>query len=127
MRFNALILAAAAAGLAACTTAEGGTQSASAPANRDCFNAASVNGYEIVDEHNIRVRVSTRRTYTMTTSWNANDLDWSNAIALRSTSGWICTGNARGVVEVTGGTFNRTFPIDTITRDPEPPSDQQGS
>jgi hypothetical protein len=125
MRFKLLILAAATAGLAACANTE--TASSTQPGDRDCFNASSVNGYEIIDEHNIRVRVSTSRTYTMTTSWNANDLDWSNAIALRSNTGWICTGNARGSVEVTGGTFNRTFPIDTITRDPQPPSDQQGS
>jgi hypothetical protein len=125
MRFRTTLLAAAAIGLSACATEQ--SASMTPGADRDCFNASSVNGYEIIDDHNIRVRVSTRRTYTMTTSWNASDLDWSQAIALRSNTGWICTGNARGNVEVTGGTFNRTFPIDTITRDPEPPSDQQGS
>jgi len=128
MRLKALILAAAAIGLAACTTTEGAAESASAaPSNRDCFRAHSVNGYEIIDDHNIRVRVSTSRTYTLTTSWNASDLDWSNAIALRSNTGWICSGNVRGDVEITGGPMGRTFPVDSITRDPAPPSDQQGS
>lgn len=125
MRFKILVLAAAATGLAACTTAD--TASNAAAGERDCFRSESVNGYEIIDDHNIRVRVSTNRTYTLTTSWNASDLDWSNAIALRSNTGWICTGNVRGDVEITGGPLARTFPVDTITRDPQPPSDQQGS
>jgi hypothetical protein len=80
----------------------------------------------VIDDHNIRVRVGSR-SYTMYTSWNANDLDWTNVLALRSDTGWICTGNVRGSVEVTGGqTPARTYPINTVTRDPDAPG-QQGS
>jgi hypothetical protein len=116
----------AALALSACASSTEDGNSASSE-ERDCFTAASVNGYEVVDDHAIRVRVSASRRYTLHTSWNASDLDWSQALALRSSTNWICTGNARGLVEITGGPLGRTFPIDSITRDPEPPADQQGS
>lgn len=124
MRLRYWLAAAGLVGLAACATAE---QSAETPsAGRDCFRAESVSGYETVDDHNIRVRVGPGRSYTMHTSWNVNDLDWTNSLALRSDTGWICTGNTRGSVEVTGGQMQRTYPIQSITRDPPPPG-QEGS
>jgi len=123
MRIAASIMALAALALGACTTPVSSTTPSE---GRDCFRAADANGYAIIDDHNIRVRVSPSRSYTLTTNWNANDLDWTQVIALRSDSGWICTGSGLGV-EITGGEPRRTYPIDRITRDPEPPADQQGS
>lgn len=125
MHLKAALLAAAFA-LGACAGAEDAASNTPGE-DRDCFRTASVNGYETIDDHNIRVRINSRQTYTLHTSWNANDLDWTTAIALSSESGWICTGNTRGAVEVTGGRPPRAFPIDSVTRDPEPPADQQGS
>lgn len=116
------ILMAFTVGLAACTTTAG--QEASSSGARDCFRTEQVSGYEVIDEHNIRVRVGPARSYTLNTTWNANDLDWTNALALRSDTGWICTGNTRGGVEVTGGTLGRTYPIQTVTRDPPSPGQE---
>lgn len=110
--------------LAACTTSE--TARNDPAAGSDCFRAEQASGYEVIDDHNIRVRVGPSRSYTLHTTWNANDLDWTNRLALRSDNGWICTGNALGRVEVTGGHMNSTYPINTITRDPAPPG-QEGS
>lgn len=118
------LLAAATLALTACAS----TESADSPTpqgERDCFRSTQVSGYNIIDDHNIRVNVGASRSYTMSTAWNVNDLDWSQTIALRSPTGWICTGSALGV-EVTGGRPARTFPIQTITRDPPPPG-QEGS
>ena len=124
MRFRTVLLAAAAAGLAACATEQSASMT---PAEgRDCFRAQSVSGYSAVDENSVRIRVGASRSYTMHTNWNVNDLDWTQAIALRSDSSWICTGNVFGQVEVTGGSLGRTYPIQTITRDPDPPG-QEGS
>ena len=103
--------------LGACATSP--FASATAPAGRDCFASRSILGYSIVDEHNVRVSVGASRNYILSTNWNARDLDWSEVIALRSTTGWICTGNGLGV-EVTGGRPRRTYPITSITRAPEP-------
>jgi hypothetical protein len=118
------LLAATALALSACASA-GETASNTPPSERDCFRSESVSGYSVVDEHNIRVTVGARRTYTLSTNWNVNDLDWSNAIALRSPTGWICQGPTPGL-EVTGGRPPRTFPIQSVTLDPPPPG-QEGS
>lgn len=120
-----IAILAAAAALAACATDQ--TTSMTPGEDRDCFRAESVSGYQVIDDHNIRVRINSSRSYTLSTDWNADDLDWTNAIQLRSDSGWICTGNVFGRVEVIGGTLTRNYPINTVTRDPEAPADQQGS
>lgn len=123
MIVRASLFAAALLGLAACATP---SDSAGLSGERDCFHAQSVSGYSVVDDHNVRVRVGPSRSYTLHTSWNVNDLDWTQAIALRSDNSFICTGNAFGRVELIGGQQGRTFPIQTITRDPDPPG-QTGS
>lgn len=105
------------AALAGCATATD-TASTTPPADRDCFAAHSVRGYELIDDNNIRIDVGASREYILGTMWDAHDLDWTQAIALRSTSGWICTGNGLGV-EVIGGEPRRTYPINSITRAPD--------
>jgi hypothetical protein len=119
-------LVAAALSLAACATPESATETSAPPAGRDCFNSDNVNGYSYIDDRHVAVTVGANRRYVLTTMFNANDLDWTNAIAIRSTTGWICTGNGLGV-EVIGGEPRRTYPITGIERalDEAPP--QQGS
>ncbi|HYD86562.1 MAG TPA: DUF6491 family protein [Vitreimonas sp.] len=106
--------------LSACATQPAGT---SAAADRDCFRASNINGYSVIDDHNVRVSVGASRDYILSTTWNARDLDWTHAIAIRSSTGWICTGNGLGV-EVIGGEPRRTYPITSITRAPEEPAAQ---
>ncbi|HVV34072.1 MAG TPA: DUF6491 family protein [Vitreimonas sp.] len=106
--------------LAACsTTTAPRADAANAPGDRDCFLASSVNGYNVVDDHTVRVTVGASRHYLLGTTWNAHDLNWSEAIALRSPpSGWVCTGNGLGV-EVRGGHPPQTYPITSVTREPD--------
>ncbi|MBS0386317.1 MAG: hypothetical protein JSS00_13330 [Proteobacteria bacterium] len=101
--------------LGACATPASETP----PSGRDCFASRSILGYSIIDEHSVKVHVGASRDYIFSTTWNARDLNWSEAIVLRSTTGWICTGNGLGV-EVTGGRPRRTYPITNIERAPEP-------
>lgn len=122
MRLGIAFLAAAA--LAACASTE--TQTA-APEGRDCFNTRAISGYNSVDENHVTVSVGANRRYILTTMFNARDLDWTETIALRSTSGWICTGNGIGV-EVIGGRPQRNYPITAIERAPDAvPNSDQGS
>jgi hypothetical protein len=115
---NSLFAAIALLALGACATQE--TQTAGGPPEgRDCFPNNAITGYNIIDEHNVSVRAS-GRTYIFTTNWNARDLDWSEQIAIRSTTNWICTGNGLGV-DVIGGQPPRTYPIASIARAPETP------
>ncbi|HVK82340.1 MAG TPA: DUF6491 family protein, partial [Verrucomicrobiae bacterium] len=105
--------------LSACATSES-TQNSAA---RDCFRAEDVSGYSVIDDHNIGVRVGASRNYVLSTTWNARDLDWTHAIAIRSGAGFICTGNGLGV-ELIGGEPRRNYPVTSITRattdQPEP-------
>jgi hypothetical protein len=125
MRLKAALLSVVVLTLGACTTADT-TSADPASSGRDCFRAEQAAGYEVVDDHNIRVRVTNTRIYTLHTSWNANDLDWTSRLELRSDRGWICTGDVFGQVEIVGGTPRQSYPIQTVTRDPPPPG-QQGS
>jgi hypothetical protein len=102
--------------LGACATP---ADSATPPSGRDCFASRSILGYSIIDEHNVTVHVGASRDYILTTNWNARNLDWGEVIALRSPTGWICTGNGLGV-DVTGGRPPQTYPITGIARAPEP-------
>ncbi|MBC7767899.1 MAG: hypothetical protein H7124_03860 [Phycisphaerales bacterium] len=92
----------------------------SASSDRECFRAGDVNGYSVIDSHTVRVTVGPSRHYLLGTTWNANDLDWSTTIAIRSSAGRICTGNGLGV-DIIGGDPRRTYPITSIVRAPEEP------
>ena len=108
------ILIAAAFALAACATAE--TETASDTTRRDCFRPDDVSGYSVIDDHNIGVRVGTRN-YILTTSWDARDLDWTQTIALRSRTSWVCAGEGWDL-ELIGGTPPRHYPISHVARAP---------
>ncbi|MFT3729499.1 MAG: DUF6491 family protein [Terricaulis sp.] len=117
--------------LAACSTPMGGSggqaSAAGAPGSRDCFLASAVNGYNVVDDHTVRITAGASRHYLLGTTWNARDLNWSEEIALKSRgSDWICVGNGLGV-EVRGGHPPQTYPITSVTREPETPPTPQGS
>lgn len=120
-----LLAACSALALGACASAD---QSAATPSDRDCFNSDNVSGYSIVDDHHVKLTVGASREYVLGLDWNARDLDWTEVIAIRSTTGWICTGNGLGV-SVRGGRPVRTYYVDSIERAPEPPPEAapQGS
>jgi len=105
--------------LAACATEP--TSETAAGSDRDCFRSENVSGYSVIDDHNVRVTAGASRHYILGTSWNARDLDWTHTIAIRSSTGWICTGNGLGV-ELIGGEPRRTYPVTSITRAPEEPA-----
>ncbi len=101
--------------LAACaSTAPGNGQTAS---SQDCFRSEQVSGYNVIDNNHVGLRVGASRQYILTTMWNSRDLDWTHAIAIRSSTGRICTGNGLGV-DLIGGDPQRTYPVSAITRAP---------
>jgi hypothetical protein len=95
-------------------------------ASQDCFRGEHVSTYSVIDNTHIGISVGANRNYVLTTMWNARDLDWTQAIAIRSSSGWICTGNGLGV-ELIGGDPQRTYPIVSIERAPGDDQAVQGS
>lgn len=124
LALNTFAAACAAFALAACATTE---QSADAGArDRDCFSASAISGYNVVDDHNVSVRVGANRNYNFSLDWNARDLDWSHAIAIRSQTNFICTGTGLGI-RIIGGEPQRDYYVREITRAPDrqPAADQQ--
>src|SRR5690606_18283350 len=92
----------------------------------DCFRSVDARGFSVIDNTHIGLTVGANRNYVLTTMWNARDLDWTQAIAIRSATGRICVGNGLGV-ELIGGDPRRTYPIVSIERAPEDQSAPQGS
>ena len=113
-----LALALTALTLGACATQ---TAAHGPPDGRDCFANREINGYHVIDDHHVSVSIGPGRAYIFGTTWNARDLHWSEGIAVRSTSDWICTGNGLGV-EVIGGEPRQHYPITDIARAPPPPA-----
>jgi Family of unknown function (DUF6491) len=102
--------------LAACASTD--TESQQSASSLDCFRSEQVSGYSVIDDHNVGLSVGASRQYVLTTSWNARDLDWTHAIAIRSSTGRICTGNGLGV-SLIGGDPQRTYPVSQIARAPD--------
>lgn len=103
--------------LAACASTESSGQQ-TAISSSDCFRAEQVNGYDVVDNNHVRISVGANRHYILTTLWNSRDLDWTHAIAIRSSTGRICTGNGLGI-QLIGGDPSRTYPVSEIARAPD--------
>jgi hypothetical protein len=112
LRISLFALALLTAGCAS----DGATQTAG---GRDCFRSSQVNGYNVVDDHHVELRVGVSERYILETDWNARDLNWDNHIGLRTSTGSICTGNGLGV-DLIGGEPQRRYTVVSITRAPEP-------
>jgi hypothetical protein len=103
--------------LSACAT-ETQVDPGAVPAERDCFRNEDIRSFSLMDDHTIRVDVSRSRAYALSTQPSVADLDFQLAIAVRSRSGWICTGRLNDVRIESGGTTPRTYVVDVITRIP---------
>jgi hypothetical protein len=91
-----------------------------APASsRECFRGGEITGFNVIDDHSVRVTVSPSRRYVLSTTWDAHNLNWSENIALHSATGLICTGNGLGV-EIVGGEPRQTYPVTGVARAPAP-------
>lgn len=123
MRF--MLMAAAALFAASCATANDAGEAPPMPTDRDCFFADQINGYGTIDDRTVRVSVGANRDYALTLFSDASELRFENAIAVRSDSSWICTGNGLGVeVYSLDRTFSRSWPVTQIVRLPdEPPAE----
>ncbi len=121
--FRASSFAFAAAALCGCATP---TADGSA-ATRDCFRSLDIDGYGVVNDRRVRVTVSPRRDYILTIRQDTRNLDWAQAIAIRSGTSFVCVGNGLGV-EIVGGDPPQHYPVVSIERAPEEaPAESQPS
>lgn len=117
-----IALLAAALTLGACASSETTTAS-NAGSDRDCFRSLDVRGYSVVDDHNVKLRVSPAREYILTIPQQSRDLDWTRAISVRSASNFICVGDPSGV-QLLGGDPPIPFQVTRIQRAPTEHADQ---
>lgn len=86
-------VALAALSLSACASPNSGADTAA----RDCFRTSDVRGYGVVDEHRVRMRVGGQRAYILIIREDTRRFDPTDAIAVRSSSGYVCVGQTGGV------------------------------
>ena len=125
-----ILLAGAALLMSACATPTTTTAAyVAAPDGRDCFRNRDVNGYSEVDDHTLRVRISTRREYDLhTTEGYLRDQRGDLGVVLSSGSSWICTGYGFNTYISQVSPPHRRWYVDAITRvPPTPPPPAQGS
>jgi hypothetical protein len=86
-----IVVVASAAILNTCSTANSAGP-AGATSGRQCFNAMSVNGFNAVDDDTVIITTNANTQWKLDIVGACPDIDWSQQIALRTTSGssFIC-------------------------------------
>lgn len=80
-----------------------------------CFYSSSISGWNYIDEHTVRVSVGPSKYLDLTLMGNARDLDFKQALAIKSDhNGQICEGNGLGLEVTAGGPVHRTWPITNV-------------
>ena len=89
-----LALAASVLALSACTASQPPHAQSTAASGRQCFNAATVNGFHAIDRERVIVTVGANRNYLLDVLGTCPDINWSMRVGLRSTGGssWVCQG-----------------------------------
>ena len=92
-KFIKIVAVAGAAATAGCMASQG-SPAQMATDGRQCFNAAQVNSFHAVDRDTVYVTTGVRRMYQLEIVGVCPDVDWTQRVGLRSTSGsnWVCSG-----------------------------------
>lgn len=79
--------------LAGCAPADGPSAASAASRSEQCFSARLVNNFRPVGRDAVDVEVSRSRVYRLSLGAGCFDVDWAQAVALRSRtgSGFICS------------------------------------
>ena len=115
-----LILALASGALLLATPALAAAQAdkpASKPkAERACFRAQDVDGFNAVDKETVDVSVGVRDVYRLTLFSPSPDIDWTQRIAIEARGGsWICSGVDATII-VPGPIGLQRYPVTAIRK-----------
>ncbi|WP_425473409.1 DUF6491 family protein [Sphingorhabdus contaminans] len=70
-------------------------------ADRSCFDAVTVDGFEPLDKNRVRVRLQSGERYDLSLAGGQCDADWTNVVALTTRSGrTLCTGSLANDAEL---------------------------
>lgn len=108
---SALLLAAPA--LAAAQTDK---PAAKPKAERACFRAQDVDGFNAVDKETVDVSVGVRDVYRLTLFSPSPDIDWTQRIGIEARGGsWICSGMDATII-VPGPIGVQRYPVTAIRK-----------
>lgn len=69
------------------------TLAAEPKADRACFRASDVSGFNVVDDQTVDVSISPRNFYRLTLFAPSRDIDWTMQIGIEARGGsWVCAG-----------------------------------
>ena len=110
---TAAVIAVAAASLALA----GAAQAADKPAaKKECFWARNVTSFAAPDDHTVYVRVNVRDVYKFDLLISCPDIDWSQRLALKSTSDSICDGMDAEIVTRSRALGRQRCPIKNMRK-----------
>ena len=116
--FRTVLIAAMGLGLAACASTSSQTTGA-APEGRDCFRNNDITGFSVTGERTMRLDVSTRGRYQLTTATSLLGARQALQIAVESGPGFICEGDALNVRLIAPGPPRQFWNVVRIERLPD--------
>lgn len=85
-------------------------------AERACFRAQDVDGFNAVDKETVDVSVGVRDVYRLTLFSPSPDIDWTQRIAIEARGGsWICSGMDATII-VPGPIGLQRYPVTAIRK-----------
>ena len=112
-RFRAAAIVTAALALQACAS-----PSSTPIADRDCFRAMDIHGYQVLDNQHIRVVITPQREYDLTLGQPVWRLSATDPIQIHSDVSFICVGPS-ATVRLIGGEPQISYLVTHVARAPQ--------
>jgi hypothetical protein len=85
-------------------------------AERSCFRAQEVNGFNVVDKQTVDVSISPKTVYRLTLFAPSPDINWTQRIGVESRgSSWICSGMDATII-VPGDIGIQRYPVTEVRK-----------
>ena len=85
-------------------------------AERSCFRAQDVNGFNVVDDETVDVSINPKTVYRLKLFSSSPDIDWTLRIGIESRgSSWICSGMDAMII-VPGQIGIQRYPVTEVRK-----------
>lgn len=83
--------------------------------NSECIHVRNITGFNTIDDHHVLFTSGANKKHLVTTFGRCHQLQWSETIAIKSTTNWTCS-NSKDTILYNDGLSPRRCPIADITR-----------
>lgn len=112
-----LTVSAALCGLLAAAPAMAAAPKAEPRAERACFRASDVNGFNVIDDRTVDVSVSPRNVYRLTLFAPSPDIDWTMNLGIQARGGsWVCAGMDATIIVPSDFGAPRRYPVTEVRK-----------